>query len=295
MITHTIDLQFMGHAKAIASYLIELPGALLLVDPGPDTCFDRLAEGIAACGYRWQEVKHVLLTHIHFDHAGAAWRWARAGATVHVHPLGYKHMLDPERLWNSAAMIYGSEGMQSLWGAMEPIAETQLVQHVHDASFSESGTTITAYHTPGHAKHHIAWRVGDELFVGDVGGVKIDDGPVEPPCPPPDIDVPAWRESITLMRSLPGLTKVYRAHFAGVDAEAFVGECDALEMALDRWVEKLTKLRADKPATLKEDFIDYIENQRPAAVAEAYTLANPAFMSVGGLLRYLDKRQQSLT
>ena len=92
---HTIDLHFMGHERAIAAYLIVNADGVLVVDPGPTTCAERLDEGLSALGYDASAVTDVLLTHIHFDHAGAAWRLAEAGATVHVHPLGYRHLLEP--------------------------------------------------------------------------------------------------------------------------------------------------------------------------------------------------------
>jgi glyoxylase-like metal-dependent hydrolase (beta-lactamase superfamily II) len=65
-----------------------------------------------------------LLTHIHFDHAGAAWKFAENGAKIYVHPIGIPHLANPEKLWNSAKMIY-TDKMEMLWGTMESIPEEQ--------------------------------------------------------------------------------------------------------------------------------------------------------------------------
>lgn len=263
---HTIDLKFMGQAQVIACYVIEGEGGLLLVDPGPDTCFAHLQSAVEDLGFDWQAVTDVLLTHIHFDHAGAAWRFAEAGATVHVHPLGEKHLADPERLWGSAARIYGEVGMESLWGQMKPIPGAQLRTWDNAETRGTCGLAVQALHTPGHAKHHIAWRVAEDIYLGDVGGVCIEDGPVEPPCPPPDIDIGRWKESLRKLAQLTDVRNAYRSHFGGFDGSRLGESCAQLDQALDRWVSYYQAAFEGTPEEGTQSFIEKVEGDRPTAL-----------------------------
>src|SRR5690554_3502763 len=121
-----IDLNFLNLSDAIASFLIPSDDGLILIESGPETTFSTLKNSIAKAGYQPEDVKHVLLTHIHFDHAGAAWKFAEQGAKIYVHPIGLPHLQNPERLWNSAKQIYG-DSMERLWGEMKPIDEKLLI------------------------------------------------------------------------------------------------------------------------------------------------------------------------
>src|SRR5690625_2185837 len=115
-----IDLNFLNLSDAIASFLIPSDDGLILIESGPETTFSTLKNSIEKAGYEVEDVKHVLLTHIHFDHAGAAWKFAEQDAKIYVHPIGLPHLQNPERLWNSAKRIY-KEQMDILWGHMDPI------------------------------------------------------------------------------------------------------------------------------------------------------------------------------
>jgi len=137
---------------------------------------------------------------------------------VYVHPKGLKHMLNPARLYASAARIYGEDKMEALWGKMEQIEEYDIAAVKDRSRLTIGGNTWVAHHTPGHASHHIAWQVGKIVFTGDVGGVKIKGGPVVPPLPPPDINVSQWQESIRRLRSLRAET-FYLTHYGAVDAQ----------------------------------------------------------------------------
>ena len=292
--THTIDLKFQGQAKSIAAYVVEHATGVLVVDPGPATCSAAFDAGLAALGYSLSDVTDCLLTHIHFDHAGAAWRLAEAGATVHVHPAGYKHLLNPERLWGSAARIYSEEGMERLWGTMAPVAEGRLRQWNDRETATVGGLRLLALHTPGHAKHHIAWRIGDEVFLGDVGGCRIGAGPVEPPCPPPDIDLSLWRVSLAELRKLEGVSAGYRTHYGRIEGADLAAAYDAVEEGLIRWLGYVTQVDHTSEAGRVTAFVNAVAAERAPYgedVAHSYALANPAAMSVTGLLRYLAKRE----
>jgi glyoxylase-like metal-dependent hydrolase (beta-lactamase superfamily II) len=178
-----LDLQF-GGAGTIASFLLASAVGPVLVETGPDSTYPALVRALREAGTRPEAVRHVLLTHIHLDHGGAAWRLAAPGAMVYVHPVGAPHLAEPSKLFASAKKIYGDQ-MDSLWGRLEPIP-VQRLRVVEDGEVLRIGDlAIEALHTPGHASHHVAYRLGGVLFTGDVGGVRIGAGPVVPPCPPP--------------------------------------------------------------------------------------------------------------
>ncbi len=294
---HLIDLHFQGHRGTIAAFLVETAAGPVLVESGPATTLPALEKGLGTLGFSLEDVRHVLLTHIHFDHAGAAWRLAEAGATIHVHPFGVDHLVDSGVLWKSAKRIFG-DSMDRLWGEMRPIPADQ-VHACEDGATLEMGDRVfTALHTPGHAKHHIAWQLGGDervIFTGDVAGVVLNGGPVQPPCPPPDIDLEAWRQSIARLRACEPKT-LYLTHFGAVtEVEPLLA---ALEKSLEDWCQWMEKRVGDKSASeLIPLFETYVrDGLREAGLGEAamadYELANPAFMSVNGLARYLSKKKK---
>ena len=160
MKVHTIDLHFMGVERSIAAFAVEGPSGVVLIECGPHSTLPHLHDGMKAAGIDPASVQHVFLSHIHFDHAGAAWAFAATGATIYVHPIGLPHLAAPEKLYNSAKQIYGDE-MEILWGRMEPIAQEQLYAPQHGETIEVCGLRLTAWYTPGHAVHHIAWEVNE--------------------------------------------------------------------------------------------------------------------------------------
>lgn len=300
MRVHTLDLGFLGLEQAIAVFVVEGPAGLALVECGPYSTFEHLESALRDRGMPLRDIRHVFLSHIHFDHAGAAWALARQGARVYVHPVGLPHLAAPEKLYNSARQIYGDQ-MDRLWGEMQPVATDRLYAPEHGEIIEAAGLHFTAWHTPGHAVHHIAWEVAPAgsaaeavIFTGDVGGVRIGSGPVAPPCPPPDIDVEAWQASIQLLRERPSDT-LFLTHFGKITGKT--AHLDALEQRLLAWAEWMRPhAEAQTPAAaivpLFQAFVTAELND--AGIAEAdrarYEAANPAFMSVAGLLRYWKKK-----
>src|SRR5215210_7211368 len=121
----TLDLNFQGRPQAIASYLIRNGEAVVLIESGPGSTLAGLEAGLANEGLSPRDVTHLLLTHIHLDHAGAAGWLSRQGADVYVHPVGAPHMLHPEKLLASASRIYGDR-MDTLWGEFLPVPQEKL-------------------------------------------------------------------------------------------------------------------------------------------------------------------------
>ena len=293
---HTFDLHFLDIPQAIAAYLIETSDGPVLIESGPYSTYQRLWQEVEHVGYTLDDIRHVLLTHIHFDHAGAAWALAEQGATIYVHPLGAPHLANPEKLWNSAKRIY-QDDMDRLWGEMRPIPAAQLRELAHQEVVTIGDTTITAYHTPGHAVHHVAYQVGDAVLTGDVGGVRISSNMVEPPCPPPDINIEDWQQSIQLLRDL-NSQSLYLTHFGMVDDVEL--HLDTLDQQLINWAdwvwEKMETGRSAEEIT--PDFSAYVKNQLQAHGASdelirQYEAANPSWMSVAGLMRYWGKKNKS--
>ncbi|MCL6258277.1 MBL fold metallo-hydrolase [Aquiflexum sp. TKW24L] len=284
-----IDLHFQNTKDAIASFLVETSDGPILIETGPASTFDQLSRGISECGYSMEDIKHVLLTHIHFDHAGAAWKLAEAGAKIYVHPIGLPHLASPEKLWNSASQIYGDD-MDRLWGKMKPIPTNQLVGVEDNHELKFGNTKIKSLHTPGHAVHHIAWKMGEIIFTGDVAGVKIANGPVVPPCPPPDIHLEAWKNSLAIIKGEKP-TSLYLTHFGIIDHVDY--HLDALSYTLDDWAEwirphyeKNTDQTEVVPLFMEYSNSQFLKEGCTNELIQIYEYANPSWMSVAGLYRY---------
>ena len=174
-------------------------GTLALIDPGPSTCLESLDLGLQQQGLWLSEVTHILLTHVHLDHAGATGTIVRRHphVKVFVHERGIPHMANPAKLMASAARLYG-ERMEKLWGESAAVPSRNLNVVVVGERISAGDRTFEVAYTPGHASHHVSYfdRSSGVAFVGDTGGICIDGGYVLPPTPPPDIDIDAWRSSV---------------------------------------------------------------------------------------------------
>jgi len=288
---HVLDLHFQTEGT-VAAFLVRTPEGPVLVETGPESLYSHLEAAVQTQGYAMEDIRHVFVTHIHLDHAGAAWRLPRHGARIYVHPKGVAHLQDPGKLYSSAQRIYGKE-MERLWGRLEPI-DADCIVAMEDGEKARFGSVeLEAIHTPGHAIHHITYRLEDGLFTGDVGGIRIGDGPVIPPFPPPDIDLEAWSESIRRMRACHP-TWIYPTHFGIKEA---AGHFDSLEENIHRiasWIR--ARLGADLPESeLVPPFQAFIhgllaDHGLPEPVIQEYEIADPAFMSVQGLARYWKKR-----
>ena len=292
---HIIDLFFLKEQHTVAAFLIESAAGPILVESGPESTWPQLEAGIKGLGYQLKDIQHVLLTHIHFDHAGAAWKLAEQGATIHVHPAGLPHLASPERLWDSAFRIYGDD-MERLWGRMKPIPSAQLKEALHEEVFRWGDIEMKSLHTPGHASHHIAWQLGGNIFTGDVAGVRINDGPVVPPCPPPDIHLEDWSASIGLLKAQ-NPHQLYLTHYGVVDRPK--DHLEELERMLDDWSQWMKEYHGQEIDQQKvtQKFMAYTRKQLeekgllPEDV-QRYEYANPSWMSVAGLLRYWKLKAQ---
>jgi glyoxylase-like metal-dependent hydrolase (beta-lactamase superfamily II) len=203
------DVRYHDHERLIATAVLDSDAGPVLVDPGPTASIDGLEAGLARDGYGWGDVHALLLTHIHLDHAGAtgtiAARVAEAGGRVevYVHERGAPHLVRPERLLRSARRIYGDD-MDRLWGAFEAVPEASIHPLQGGEALEVGGRALRVAYTPGHAQHHVSYLDAESgtALVGDVAGMRVAGADVIlPVAPPPDVDLPAWRESLRQVRA----------------------------------------------------------------------------------------------
>ncbi|MCA9780387.1 MAG: MBL fold metallo-hydrolase, partial [Candidatus Eremiobacteraeota bacterium] len=197
---HIIDQEFLSSPQVIASYLIEGEEGLVLIETGPASVRTTLERKVESLGFQLDQVKHVLVTHIHLDHSGGAGYWAQRGSQVHVHERGARHLVSPEKLLASAARIY-QERMDELWGTTIPVPEEK-VTIFQEGSKTLCGLTVSALDTPGHARHHLAFQLEEAVFTGDVAGCCLP-GCNYPsvPGPPPEFDRETWKQSLDKLRA----------------------------------------------------------------------------------------------
>jgi glyoxylase-like metal-dependent hydrolase (beta-lactamase superfamily II) len=272
-----IDLNFGASPQAIGVYLVEADDGPALFDCGPASTLDALDAGLAADGLRLTDVKHLLLSHIHLDHAGAAGSLVRRHPelTVWVSPVGRPHLIDPSRLERSARRLYG-EMFDPLWGELAPVPE----ENVRVADGDVLGWE--AFPTPGHASHHVSYLRDGTLLAGDAAGVRMPGASyVLPVCPPPDITVEGWHETIAEIRRREP-ARLALIHF-GVH-EDVTAHLDRLERELDRWAERVGDGMSEG---------DFVAAGRADAGddADLYDRVAPLWQSYLGMKRYWDSRR----
>ena len=290
---HTLDLNFLDTPRVIAAYALTGPGGVALIESGPGSTLPALLAGLAAHGIRPADVRDVLLTHIHLDHAGAAGWWARQGAVIHVHPLGAPHLIDPARLLDSARRIYGDQ-MEQLWGEFLP-APAGKVHVVHDGDLvTAAGLEIRAVETPGHARHHHAYQIGDLAFTGDAAGVRLPGQTwIAIPAPPPEFELDAWQATLARLAAL-NLARIYPTHFGEVsDPAEHFARFGPLMLESAGLVRDLMAAGGTRE-TILDRYTAWYEARAEAAgvdgaTREYYSRVNNLPMSVDGMMRYWKK------
>lgn len=290
----TLDLEFGGLAEVIAAFLVFGPEGPVLVETGPGSTLPHLLDRLAEHGVEPEEIRHVLVTHIHLDHAGAAGWWAQRGAHVYVHEVGAPHLIDPTKLLASAGRIYGDR-MDSLWGETLPAPAERVVAVEDGAVIEAAGLRIGAISTPGHAWHHHVFRLDDVAFVGDAAGIRIGDRTwIDIPAPPPEFDLEAWKESLSRLRR-ESFSTIYRTHFG--PTTAVNEQLDRFERLLDEGAAEVREMLEEglDRASMSDRFADLMRRRAEALGVDAgafraYELANPRTMSVDGIARYWRKR-----
>ena len=295
-----IDLQFQGVPGVIAAWLLRGGGRTALIETGPSSTLPALRAGLAAAGTSLAELDDVIVTHIHLDHAGAASHVAQEApqATIHVHPAGAPHLIDPARLWASASRIYGDQ-METLWGDAGPVAANRVHAVADGERLAVAGRELTVLFTPGHAGHHIALHDPgrDAIFTGDAAGVRVPGSDyVCPPVPPPELDIPLWDQTISRLRDL-GARRLFLTHFGASEDPDHLTELTAhLDDFRDLARDVLGRGgdQADLTAALHDHVAAAISEraglpEADPAVMRELELATPSYMAAMGLARYLTK------
>jgi glyoxylase-like metal-dependent hydrolase (beta-lactamase superfamily II) len=277
-----IDLLHMGVERVIGVYLLETADGLALHDCGPASCIPELKRALADRGLALTDIRHLLLSHIHLDHAGAAGVLVREhpGLRVHVSEVGAPHLIEPERLERSTRRLYG-ERFDTLWGELAPVP----AENVETVGPRVVG--LDCFAAPGHASHQVVYLDDTGVaFTGDAAGVRIQPGRLAlPPTPPPDVDVEAWERTLDeLERRAP--TALALTHFGAADDPA--DHLERLREHLRAWTARVGELVSES------DFVREARRELEAAepeLVDAYERAMPLDQTYLGLQRYWDKKR----
>jgi glyoxylase-like metal-dependent hydrolase (beta-lactamase superfamily II) len=293
-----VDLNFLGHPNIIATAVLQGPGGVALIDPGPSTSLATLRSALDRAGIRIPDVRQILLTHIHLDHAGGTGTLVKENPSidVFVHERGAPHLADPSKLLSSASRLYGQD-MDRLWGEFLAVPSDRLHVLKGGETITAGGRDLAVAYTPGHASHHVSFFEPSTriAFVGDTAGIRRGTGQyVMPASPPPDVDLELWRRSEERILAWDPDT-LFLTHFG-----PFHGARPHFQELMERlhqWSLTARRLVTDDALSEEEreqQFVaDAVRDLRRivgVADAEQYSRAGSIAYSWQGLARYWRKR-----
>jgi glyoxylase-like metal-dependent hydrolase (beta-lactamase superfamily II) len=273
-----IDLHHAGRERSVGCYLLDTDDGPALFDCGPTTTIAALKNGLDQQSMKLADVRHLLLSHIHLDHAGAAGVLVREHPElqVHVSEIGAPHLIEPERLERSARRLYG-DTFDTLWGELAPVPR----DNVHVVGDRVLG--LACFPTPGHASHHVSYLDrGGTLYAGDAAGVRIYPGrSVLPPTPPPEFDLEQWVQTIEeIERRDPD--RLALIHFGvAEDPQRHLAE---LRLELYDWADFV------RGGASEDEFVAYVRAELADAGenVDDWDGAMPLWQSYQGLKRWAD-------
>jgi glyoxylase-like metal-dependent hydrolase (beta-lactamase superfamily II) len=298
-----LDTRMGGWDRITAGFLVE-GSQPALVETGARTSAQTVRDTLAAAGLGPRDLRWLVLTHIHLDHAGGIGDLAEAfpQATVVVHERGARHLADPTRLIDSAARVYGPL-LDSLYGRMLPVPADRLVAAGDGYRIDVGdGRVLTLVDSPGHAKHHHAVLDSHTgtLLVGDAVGVRLpDSGVLRPAVPPPDFDL---EQAVASLRRFAALepTQVVLTHYGTVPDP--LGTLDEAERVLHEWVAVAEQVMRDSEDAGIDDIAAALAErfaEPPEAVSESVRekleVLNGFHSNAAGIQRYLRTREAAGT
>jgi len=292
-----VDVRFLGAERIIASVVLHGPDGIAIIDPGPTSTLPTLQRAIEDAGLSMRDLRALLLTHIHLDHAGAAGTLVHAhpGLRVFVHEKGAPHVVDPSKLLASASRLYGDQ-MDRLWGEVRSVPASAVVVLRGGERVQVGGRDLDVAYTPGHASHHVSYFSGDAgvAFVGDTAGVRLARSGVNvPPTPPPDIDLEAWRDSLARIGAW-GADTLFVTHFGPHrPVQAHITELlDNLELTSTLAKQSLAREGSDtdREAWFVDQWRTVLRRRLSGDDAQAYETAGRFDLNWRGLARYWRKR-----
>lgn len=293
-----LDLNFLGYPEIIATAVLHAQSGVALIDPGPTTCLDRLRETLLQKGIRISDIRQLLLTHIHLDHAGSTGSLLKENPNleVYVHERGAPHLSDPTKLLASATRLYGDD-MARLWGDFLAVPGDRLRVLKGGERLAVGGRELEVAYTPGHASHHVSYFDADSriAFVGDVAGIRRGTGAyILPPTPPPDIDLELWRASEARILEWDPET-LFLTHFgphrgARVHFQELFARLDDWNVIARRLVSDTTLSDDDREKRFVELALQDLRRTVGEAEAARYSRAGRLDYSWQGLARYWRKK-----
>ena len=295
-----IDTKMVGRYLVTSAYLVAADEPAL-VETGPQTSSKAVLRGLQALGYGPADLAHIVVTHIHLDHAGGVGTIARrfSNATVWVSERGAPHLADPSRLVASTERTYGAERMRQMFGSVEPVAAERLHAIEDGDEIALGGRTLGVMYTPGHASHHVALHdsATGAVFAGDALGVHLPDvGVLRPATPPPDFDPALACESIERIRGRGDLLLL--SHFGPVQEVDHI--CELATKRIRDWSEDVRAALAvgddlDRIVTLLErrGAGEYHEDSGEPIDMERYDLLSSIRMNAMGMIRYWTRRAEA--
>lgn len=295
-----IDTLYGGRERYTAAYLLDATEPTV-VETGPTNSVEPVAAGLASLGVGPDDLAHIVVTHIHLDHAGGVGRLASRfpKATIWVHENGAPHLADPAKLVASATRIYGEARMASLFGPVDPVPAERLRSLADGDRLDMGARTLDVLHTPGHASHQVALvdSATGAVFTGDALGIHVPDFPVlRPATPPPDVDVERAVDSIERIRARARSVLLF-AHFGPIEEVDRV--CDLAVRRILSWAEvvrtalETTDDLEEITALLEREAARDVETGADATLdLGRLEILSSVRMNAMGLVRYWKKRAE---
>jgi glyoxylase-like metal-dependent hydrolase (beta-lactamase superfamily II) len=249
--------------RLAACYLLESEGEAVFIDTGTSHTVPQIIKLLAARGIEASQVKYVIPTHVHLDHAGGAGELMRQlpNASLLIHPYGAKHMIDPSKLIAGATAVYGEEQFERQFGKLTPIAEERVIEAPDDTRVSFGNRELVIMDTPGHARHHfcIYDALSQGIFTGDTFGLSYREFDtaeghiIIPTTTPVQFDPDAWQSTLARLMTL-APERIYLTHFGEI------GQVKETAEKLSHYIDEFAAMAKASTATPGAERVTDIRN-----------------------------------